>query len=104
MVDADIAHAFADSVRGIEEVLILCHSSAIRTPDSGHSNLALAVVRPNKSTYKLYPQDWFNDAGFDHGYQWVTRVVRNPSTGQIHGEGIRIGPFVLDASLNRLAR
>jgi hypothetical protein len=91
---------FPDQLRHIGEILMLCHSSAI--VDSAawdRSNLALLVARPREGRYELFPQDWFNNANLDYGYQWVTRVARDPRTGQIHGEGIRIDPFVLDRTL-----
>jgi hypothetical protein len=87
----------------IDELLILCHTSAIAAPTWERNNLALLVATPRQQRYQLYPQDWFNNGGFDYGYEWVTRVARHATTGRIHGEGIRIAPFVLDASLrNRL--
>ena len=42
-----------------------------------------------------YPQDWFNKSNVDFGYQWITRAVRD-NNGLIHGQGFRIGDFVLD--------
>jgi hypothetical protein len=82
--------------------LILCHSSAIEeSPRGERSNLALLVAKPRTGIYELYPQDWFNSAGLDYGYQWVTRVARDPKSGRIHGEGFRIRPFVLDDTLRR---
>jgi hypothetical protein len=95
---------FPPETRDLEELLVLCHSS-LRDPGvSGAENdLALMVARPRDSSLRLYLQDWFNTGGIDYGYQWVTRVVRDPKTGRIHGDGIRIAPFALDASLRRLA-
>ena len=90
---------FPEELRSLEELLILCHCSGIRTAaarEQGDS--ALLVVHPPRSTYRLYPQDWFNCGGRDYGYEWITRVVRNTSSGQVHGEGQRIAPFVLDDS------
>lgn len=98
----EIRVEFPKQLRSVGELLILCHSSGIEMPGPGGSNLALLVARPGKSTYRLYPQDWFNAGGLDYGYQWVTRVARHPLTRRIHGDGIRIGPFVLDGSLRRL--
>jgi len=82
----------------------LCHSSAVEeSPPVDRSNLALLVAHPREGTYELFPQDWFNSARLDYGYQGVTRVARDPRTGRIHGEGTRISPFVLDDTLqNRL--
>jgi hypothetical protein len=57
------------------------------------------LLNPGSGTLRLYPQDWFNDGRVDLGYQWVTRVARDPETGRIHGDGIRIDPFSLDDSM-----
>lgn len=46
----------------------------------------------------VLPQKWFNGGKYDFGYQWITRVQRDPITGQIVGEGIRLGNFLLDRS------
>jgi hypothetical protein len=46
----------------------------------------------------VLPQKWFNGGKYDFGYQWITRVQRDPRTGQIVGEGIRLGNFLLDRS------
>ena len=83
---------------------MLCRSSAAGAEGPDHSNLTLIVARPADGSYTLYPQDWFNAGGFDYGYEWVTRVARDPRTGKVHGDGIRIGPFVLDATLRHLER
>lgn len=92
-----------EPLRSVAELLILCHSSAVKTgPPPDRSNLALMVISPRDGWYELFPQDWFNSAGLDYGYQWVTRVARDPRTGRIHGEGIRIDPFVLDETLRHV--
>ena len=94
---------FPEQLRHIEELLILCNSSSIDDSlRSDRSNLALLVACPSRGTYQLFPQDWFNHANLDYEYQWVTRVARDPRTGRVHGEGIRISPFVLDATLRNL--
>ena len=95
--------ALPEELGEIDELLILCHSSAIAEPQAGGGNLALMIVRPKEGSVELHPQDWFNNADIDYGYQWVTRVARDLATGKIHGEGIRIGPFVLDHTLRQLA-
>lgn len=100
IADATLSAAFPDPLASIDELLILCHSSgADPNPSWERSNLALLVANPAKSSYKLYPQDWFNAGGLDYGYQWVTRVARDPNSQQVRGEGIRIAPFTLDKTL-----
>lgn len=96
---------FPPEVRHIEELLILCHSSIVETtPSWDKGDLALMVASPNESRVQLYGQDWFNKGDMDFGYQWVTRVARNPQNSKVHGEGIRIPPFVLDSSFKQLER
>jgi hypothetical protein len=99
--DDELTVGFPTCIQEIEELLILCNSSGIAR-QAGSGMLALMVANPRKGSYRLYPQDWFNKGGVDLGYQWVTRVARNPRTGHIHGEGFRISPFVLDDSLRGL--
>ena len=103
-VDEDIAIPFPEQLQQYRELLILCSSSAILPgPQSGHGNLALMVANPRHGSIRLYPQDWFNDGRVDLGYQWVTRVAREPRTERIRGDGIRIEQFILDESLRNLA-
>jgi hypothetical protein len=102
VIDEDVAAEFPQELHQLEELLILCHSPAIPKIPGMQVDLALLVARPAQGVFRLYPQDWFNAADLDFGYQWVTRVVRNPRTGHIHGEGIRIAPFELDESQRRL--
>jgi hypothetical protein len=97
-VQDELTADFPADLKPIEELLILCNSSGIDLPE-GSGMLALMVVHPRQAHYQLYPQDWFNTGGIDYGYQWVTRVARNPRTHEVHGEGFRIDPFVLDHSL-----
>lgn len=94
---------FPEPLRHLPELLILCASSGIRSePGADRGNLALLVASPRDGAFEVFPQDWFNDGGFDYGCEWVTRVARDPRTGRIHGEGIRIEPFVLDDTLRNI--
>ena len=88
-------HVFPDVMKEAAEILVLAAPELDR--------LALYVVNPAAGGIEVYPQDWFNQGNLDYAYQWVTRVARVPATGRIRGEGIRIRPFVLDASYRRLA-
>jgi hypothetical protein len=104
LTDEDISADFPKEIQMVDELLILCDSSAIAPREGGiNANLALLVAKPRQSTYQLYPQDWFNSSDLDFGYQWITRVAREPQTGRVHGEGFRLKPFELDESLRQLA-
>lgn len=102
-VEDDLSAEFPPELQARDELLILCKTSAKGVPTARQGrNLALLVARPKQGRYRLYPQDWYNTGACDPMYQWVARVARNPRTGRVHGEGIQISPFVLDASLRRL--
>ena len=89
---------FPEPVRGIGELLALGPSTS-----SEGGGLCIFVLRPREGTVEIVPQDWFNRGQFDFGYQWVTRVARDPASGRVVGEGIRLGEFILDASMRQLA-
>jgi hypothetical protein len=58
--------------------------------------LNLWSIDPSNQQMKVSSQDWFTRGPYDFGYQWVTRVARSPETGNLIGDGIRIGAFVLN--------
>jgi len=95
---------FPEELHEIEELLILCDSSAIAIdPGADRNNVALMVARPREGRYRLYPQDWFNGGGYDYSFQGIARFARDPESGRVYGDGIRIAPFVLNKSLRRRA-
>lgn len=105
LIEQNISAVFPKELHTIDELLILCNSSAIAPrEDRINANRALLVAKPKQSVYQLYPQDWFNSSDLDFGYQWITRVARDPQTGCVHGEGFRLMPFELDDALRQLAR
>lgn len=81
----------------LEELLVLVDPppEPHRRPPS-RADLRLWIIHPRNNSVEVIPQDWFNQADYDFGYQWVTRVARDPKTGRVVGEGIRLGAFVLD--------
>ncbi|HBF34869.1 TPA: hypothetical protein DDW35_09950 [Candidatus Sumerlaeota bacterium] len=65
--------------------------------NSQTKDTAIILLSPETDKLYLYPQDWFNQSeAIDFGYQWITRAVKNPQTGLIHAQGIRLRDFVLD--------
>ena len=59
-------------------------------------NTAIISVDTINNLITVYPQDWFNKDGYDYGYQWITRAVRNSQNGKILVSGIRISVYELD--------
>jgi hypothetical protein len=78
--------------RGAGELLIV---SPLATPEKTGPTCAILVLDPGAGRLRVLPQRWFTAAHFDTGYQWITRVARDPVTGRIVGEGMRIQPFEL---------
>ena len=73
------------------ELLVLVYN------DNTWDNVGLDLwsIDPLNQQMKIISQDWFTDGPYDFGYQWITRVARSPITGNLVGDGIRIGAFVL---------
>ena len=86
--------------RGIGEHLMLGDSSWSQR----ETHVTLFVLDTGAGTLAVYPQDWFNHGGFDYGYQWITRVARDPKSGRVIGDGMRMGVFELDESNRQIKR
>jgi len=86
---------------GIDELLVISSFAAANKHDPG---LAILSLRPGQSTVEVMPQSWYTAAEYRPGYQWVTRVARDPGSGRIVGEGVGIKPFELDESGTKVAR
>jgi hypothetical protein len=87
----DLPLAFA----GLQSIIMIGNYARIREAACA----ALFEINPGTTpgSWRLgvMPQSWFTRGGFDLGYQWITRVARDPVTSRIVGDGIRISPFVL---------
>ncbi len=84
-----------------EETLVL----ADHADTTGQSKMARAILACDwcRRQVEVFPQDWFNTADYDFGYQWITRVARR-SDGCIVGDGIRLGSFKLDQTNRQVKR
>lgn len=79
----------------LDELLVLVR------PGRPHAQFHLWVLRPATGVVDVIPQEWFNCDDYDCGYQWITRMVRDPQR-RLVGEGIRLGVFRLDPSGRRV--
>lgn len=97
-------HAFSppENFRDIEELLVLADFGSGGRSDWGRAFRAIFAFDFRAGQVQVMPQTWFNEGGLDYGYQWITRVQRDPATGRIVGEGIRLGNFRLDESGTRV--
>jgi hypothetical protein len=84
--------SYPDLFTSIHELLLVGGS-----PAASPSSPACVIVsaRPHLGEVEFFPQRWFTAEKFDLGYQWITRATRDPNTGRIIGDGIRIEPFSL---------
>ncbi|MGZ5148367.1 MAG: hypothetical protein ACXWCP_32945 [Burkholderiales bacterium] len=87
----EVPAAFA----GIDELLVISSYPAASKQDAA---LAFLSLRPAASTVEVLPQRWYTAADYEIGRQWITRIARDPVSGRIVGEGIRVKPFELDES------
>lgn len=58
----------------------------------------ICIWRPTVGKLRVVLLPWFNELDCDLGYQWITRLARNPHSGQIEGDGIRVNDFAIDDS------
>lgn len=84
----------------LPEQLVLADFGAENARSNHYDKMFRAVFAFNfqEKQVTVLPQIWFNQGSYDFGYQWITRVQREKETGQIVGEGIRLGNFRLDTT------
>jgi hypothetical protein len=83
---------FPEEFRGIDEMQLVSSYPA-KSKDDPHA--AVYVVYPNAGLVEVLPQRWFTANEFEIGYQWISRVTRDPVSHKLVGEGVRIGGFEL---------
>lgn len=81
--------------------LILVGARPASGPDDAAS--AILLLYPNVGLVEVLPQKWFTAKQTDIGYQWITRVTRDPETHRLIGDGIRVGSFLLEENGCELA-
>jgi hypothetical protein len=85
----------------LEELLLIGPYPAANNDEAA---CAILVLRPRDGEVMVLPQTWFTANKCDVGYQWITRVTRNPATSRIIGGGIRIRDFELTEDGTMLER
>jgi hypothetical protein len=84
---------FPAAFHACEEIFVLVDDSK-----SDRTDVNLWIIRPSQGLVDVVPQPWFGNGKFDFGYQWITRVTREHTQGNLVGDGIRIGAFLLDST------
>ena len=82
----------AESFRDLDELLLISSYPAAKRLDPA---AAIFVLYPQAGLVEVLPQKWFTAEKCDIGYQWISRVARDPITHRIIGEAVRIGTFEL---------
>ncbi|HWR13400.1 MAG TPA: hypothetical protein VN577_01125 [Terriglobales bacterium] len=67
----------------------------VRRDTGQEPSCAIFILYAHAGLLEVLPQHWFTDTKTDTGYQWITRVGRDPVTHRLIGDGIRISPFCL---------
>ena len=66
-----------------------------RPQDRGFdARTVIYVVRAQDQIVDVLPQKWFQEK-FDGVYEWLARVTRDPSSGRLLGDGLRVPAFEL---------
>jgi len=87
---------------GLPEILVLADCGAEASNHVDTMSQAIFAFDFKGGQVTVLPQRWFNEGSYDFGYQWITRVQREPASGRIVGEGIRLGNFRLDRSATQV--
>lgn len=83
---------FPPEFQAIDEMQLVSSYPA-KSKEEPHA--AVYIAYPNAGLVEVLPQRWYTAKDFDIGYQWISRVTRDPETQRIVGEGVRIGGFEL---------
>lgn len=83
---------FPTEFHGIDEMQLVSSYPAKAKSDP---HAAIYVAYPQAGLVEVLPQRWFTAETFDIGYQWISRIARDPVTHRLVGEGVRIGGFEL---------
>jgi hypothetical protein len=87
----------------IDELLLIADGPRGADPDIGPA-ASIYVWAPGSGKIDVLPQLWFTAQRLDLGYQWITKAVRDPRTGRIVCDGIRIAPFELNSDGTTIRR
>jgi len=87
--------------RDIDELLLIGPYPAARHDEAA---CAILVFHARAGEVTVLPQTWYTANKCEVGYQWVTRVTRDPVSGRIIGSGIRISNFELTEDGTTLER
>ncbi|MGE5113462.1 MAG: hypothetical protein ACM3JB_21570 [Acidobacteriaceae bacterium] len=84
---------FPEEFQPVRELLTV---TALPSTAADEASAAVFVLYPHAGLVEVLPQKWFTPRKFDLGYQWITRVSRDPESHHIIGDGIRMGSFELN--------
>ena len=91
---------FPLAMQSINELIVIGSRPVPNTadhPGGGADEPAYVILalQPSAGMVHVLPQKWFTGRHFDLGYEWITRVTREPRSGRLIGDGIRIPAFEL---------
>ena len=84
-----------EPLRRVKELPMVARRGATGETDPA---CAIFVLYPHAGLVEVLPQRWFTREKFDVGKQWITRVLRDPVSHRIIGDGVRIPAFRLSES------
>ncbi len=88
-------------LRMIDELLTV---APIPARETGDPAAAVFICYFQAGLVEVLPQNWFTYTKYKPGYEWITRVARDPVTHRIIGDGVRIPAFELSEDGMEVAR
>ena len=79
-------------LKSLDELFLIGSNRSVKHDESAQT---IYLIKMRSGELHVLPQKWFTADQFDTGYQWITRVTRDPILKRIIGDGIRIGKFEL---------
>lgn len=94
--------SFPESFKCLDELLILATAHPPGRKPGDIMNHAIVKLMPKSDEFEIVRLDWFNHRNADFGYEWPTRVARDPESKKLFLSGIRFADQVLNEDGSRV--
>lgn len=90
-----------EPLKSMDELFLIGSNLSVNHDESAQTIYNLKI---KSKVLRVLPQKWLTADKLDTGYQWITRVTRDPISHRIIGDGIRVGRFELSKDGMNLKR
>ena len=89
-----LGHNKADIGLDLNDFVTYVRKEDLKYDQDYYEKFVLVFI--NKDDINILPFDWFNKTGGDYGYVWPATAEFDRDRNKLHGQGMRIGDFVID--------